>query len=464
MNSRILFLLTATACLPCGAEDWPTYQHDSARSAITGEKLGSKLTEAWVYRPKRPPHIAWPGAAKWDGWAKIYGLKDRMIFDRVFHVAVVGDSVYFGSSSEDKIICLDTATGKTRWKFYTEGPVRLAPTVAGGKLYAGSDDGLVYCLNAADGVLEWKYRPGPGNRRLPGNERMISMWPVRTSVLVRDGVAFCGAGVFPWEGVYLCALDTGSGKELWKTGMKSLPAQGYLLASSTRLYVTTGRERPVVFDSKTGRKLYQVTGGGGGTYALVTGDMLVYGPGKTGEMSVYKSNRKDQLASFKGNQMIVTPKVSYLMTDTRLSALDRSRYLVLYEKRERLNTRKGKVTGQLKKIGKSSSSNAGKKLREELGSLNLEIDKLTGFMKKCFNWQVPSEYPHSMILTRDKVFAGGKGRVAGFETRKGRISWKAEVKGNAYGLAAASGRLYVSTDDGSIYCFTAPGGGGKETR
>ena len=73
------------------------------------------------------------------------------------------------------------------------------------------------------------------------------------------------------------------------------------------------------------------------------------------------------------------------------------------------------------------------------------------------------EYPHSMILTRDKVFAGGKGRVAGFETRKGRIAWEAKVRGNAYGLAAASGRLYVSTDDGSIYCFTAPGGG-KEAR
>ena len=100
--------------------------------------------------------------------------------------------------------------------------------------------------------------------------------------------------------------------------MKDLPAQGYLLASSSRLYVTTGRERPVIFDSRNGRKLYQVKGGGGGTYALVTGDMLLYGPGKTGEMSVFKSNRKDQLASFKGNQMIVTPKVSYLLSDKSL--------------------------------------------------------------------------------------------------------------------------------------------------
>ena len=467
MNSRIPILLTAAfcaLCLPCGAEDWPTYRHDSARSASTAEKLDSSLVEAWVYRSRRPPHTAWTGAAKWDGWHKIYGLKDRMVFDRVFHIAAVGDSVYFGSSVEDKITCLDATNGKTRWTFYTEGPVRLAPTISGGRLYAGSDDGLVYCLKAADGKLEWKYRPGPDDRRIPGNERMISMWPVRTSVLVRDGVAFCGAGVFPWEGVYLCALDTASGKELWKTGMKNLPAQGYLLASSTRLYVTTGRDRPVIFDSKSGRKLYQVTGGGGGTYALVTGDMLVYGPGKTGEISVFKSNRKDQLASFKGNQMIVTPKVSYLLTDTRLSALDRARYLELHEKREALKTRKGKVTEQLKKLGRNASSSAGKKLRTELGKLNLEIDKFAGGMRKCFRWQVPSEFPLSMILTRDKVFAGGKGKVAAFETRKGGIAWEKKVRGNAYGLAAASGRLYVSTDDGSIYCYQAPGGGKEEAR
>ena len=144
----------------------------------------------------------------------------------------------------------------------------------------------------------------------------------------------------------------------------------------------------MIFDSRNGRKLYQVKGGGGGTYALVTGDMLLYGPGKTGEMSVFKSNRKDQLASFKGNQMIVTPKVSFLLSDKSLAALDRSRYLELHEKREALKASKGKISGQLKKLGKNASSPTGKKLRTELGRLTLEIDKFSVPMKKCFKWQV----------------------------------------------------------------------------
>ena len=85
-------------------------------------------------------------------------------------------------------------------------------------------------------------------------------------------------------------------------------------------------------------------------------------------------------------------------------------------------------------------------------------------MKKCFKWQVASEYPLSMILTRDRIFAGGKGKIAAFDTRKGNITWKKTIRGNAYGLAAANGRLYVSSDDGSIYCYQAPGKGAKEAR
>ena len=162
--------------------------------------------------------------------------------------------------------------------------------------------------------------------------------------------------------------------------------------------------------------------------------------------------------------MIVTPKVSYLLSDRSLAALDRSRYLELHEKREALKARKGKVTEQLKKLGKNASSVAGKKLRTELGRLNLEIEKFSDAMKKCFKWQVASEYPLSMILTRDRLFAGGKGKIAAFDIRKGNITWEKKVRGNAYGLAAASGRLYVSTDDGSIYCYRAPGSGKEEAR
>ena len=116
------------------------------------------------------------------------------------------------------------------WAFTTEGPIRLAPTVTQGRVYAGSDDGCVYCLDAASGTLLWKYRAVPEDRRMPGNGRMISRWPVRSGVAVDRGplrtngepeeapplIAFFSAGLFPEEGVYLCAVDAESGAEVWK--------------------------------------------------------------------------------------------------------------------------------------------------------------------------------------------------------------------------------------------------------
>ena len=60
---------------------------------------------------------------------------------------------------------------------------------------------------------------------------------------------------------------------------------------------------------------------------------MIYGPGKTGTLEAFKTEAKDQLATFPGNQMIVTPRMSYLHTDTELSALDRIRYRELADKR-----------------------------------------------------------------------------------------------------------------------------------
>ncbi|MFT7642303.1 MAG: outer membrane protein assembly factor BamB [Pirellulaceae bacterium] len=132
------------------------------------------------------------------------------------------------------------ATGRKKWDFFTEGPVRLAPTISNGKVYFGSDDGHVYCLNIADGELQWQFATGPSRRRIPGNNRIISAWPVRTDVLVRDKQVRFAAGLFPNEGVYQYALDATTGQEL-ASGKISLSPQGYLRRDGTRIIVPLGR-------------------------------------------------------------------------------------------------------------------------------------------------------------------------------------------------------------------------------
>ena len=433
------------------AADWPTYQHDYARTGVARESLLAPFTDGWVHRSRHAPRPAWRGEAKWDGWNKVYDLKSRQIFDYAYHPVIADGLLYYGSSADDKIYCLDAATGEQRWTFFTEGPVRLAPTIAEGRVFVGSDDGHAYCLDAKSGKLIWKTQLGPRDYRIPGNSRIISRWPLRTGIIVIGDLAYCAAGMFPSEGVLITAIEADTGKIKWQQKQTDLPAQGYMLASHTRLYVPAGRNNPVVLNRADGKRI-RVVSGQGGTYALLTGDNLVFGPGKTGTLGFVESNQSDQLATFKGNHMIVTPSRSFLQSDTDLSALDRSRYLDLARKRRPLKSRLGKLQDELKKV---KAGERQRQILKEAGKLGKQLDEVQSAMQECFAWRVPSSQPLSMVLAGQTLITGGHNEVAAYSAKDGSQLWRVRADGEVFGLAVADGRLYTSTSKGVIHCYVA---------
>ena len=433
------------------AADWPTYQHDYARTGVARESLLAPFTDGWVHRSRHAPRPAWRGEAKWDGWNKVYDLKSRQIFDYAYHPVIADGLLYYGSSADDKIYCLDAATGEQRWTFFTEGPVRLAPTIAEGRVFVGSDDGHAYCLDAKSGKLIWKTQLGPRDYRIPGNSRIISRWPLRTGIIVIGDLAYCAAGMFPSEGVLITAIEADTGKIKWQQKQTDLPAQGYMLASHTRLYVPAGRNNPVVLNRADGKRI-RVVSGQGGTYALLTGDNLVFGPGKTGTLGFVESNQSDQLATFKGNHMIVTPSRSFLQSDTDLSALDRSRYLDLARKRRPLKSRLGKLQDELKKV---KAGERQRQILKEAGKLGKQLDEVQSAMQECFAWRVPSSQPLSMVLAGQTLITGGHNEVAAYSAKDGSQLWRVRADGEVFGLAVADGRLYASTSKGVIHCYVA---------
>ncbi len=433
------------------AADWPTYQHDYARTGVARESLLAPFTDGWVHRSRHAPRPAWRGEAKWDGYNKVYDLKSRQIFDYAYHPVIADGLLYYGSSADDKIYCLDAATGEQRWTFFTEGPVRLAPTIADGRVFVGSDDGHAYCLDAKSGTLVWKTQLGPRDYRIPGNSRIISRWPLRTGIVVIDDLAYCAAGMFPSEGVLITAIEAATGKIKWQQKQTDLPAQGYMLASHTRLYVPAGRNNPVVLNRADGKRI-RVVSGQGGTYALLTGDNLVFGPGKTGTLGFVESNQSDQLATFKGNHMIVTPSRSFLQSDTDLSALDRSRYLDLARKRRPLKSRLGKLQDELKKV---KAGERQRQILKEAGKLGKQLDEMQSAMQECFAWRVPSSQPLSIVLAGQTLITGGHNEVAAYSAKDGSQLWQAKADGEVFGLAVADGRLYASTSKGVIHCYVA---------
>ena len=226
---------------------WPTYMHDDARSGATNEEVTLPLHLQWTYTATHRPKPAWPPPAKQNFWANKHDLRARVTFDRAFHVVSDGTRVYFGSSADDQVRALDLKSGRPIWSVYTEGPVRLAPTIANGRAYFGSDDGRVYCVSAETGEPIWQFEAWTGDQRvIPGNSRLISTFPVRTGVLVEDSIARFGSGLFPSQGTFQFAVDTDTGKELAR-GKLSFSPQGYLKRQGGALRIAQGRAPTATF-------------------------------------------------------------------------------------------------------------------------------------------------------------------------------------------------------------------------
>jgi len=403
--TRQMFRVCSVAVLLCStayAEDWPTYRHDVARSGITSQKVAPRLVESWVFRSRHSPRPAW-GDPKPGLVENILELR-RNHFDDAMQPIVVGGAVCFGSSADNKVTCLDLASGKIRWTRILGGPIRLAPMAVGRRIYLGCDDGYAYCLDAEDGSIAWRFRAAPEDRRVLGHGKMMSLWPLRSGVLVDDGVAYFSAGIFPAEGVFFYAVDADDGSELWRndtcgeTAQSKISPQGYMLATKASLFVPMGRVSPAAFDRSDGRLLRNPPFFGktvGGTYALLAGDSVYTG---TEEIVGYQGSSHARFASFPGRKMVVDQQTAYLAGDTQLAAIDRRN-------------------------------------------------------NKSARWKIDCPCHDELILAGDTLLAGGQDRVVAIDASSGKQVWTAEVDGAAKGLAVADGRLLVSTDKGLIYCF-----------
>jgi len=476
------------------AEDWPTYRHDNRRSGATAEDLRLPLKQIWRHESPSKPVPAWAGPAKWDAFAGMKDPRNMRDFDSVFHVTVAGGKLFFGSSADDAAHCLDAATGKGIWTAHADAPVRLPPTIAGDKAYFGSDDGRAYCVKASDGSAVWKYMAAPQERCVPNNGKMISLWPVRTGVLVTDNKAYFAASLFPWRESRLYGVDASTGKDsgpgLFKTIGTGHAMQGAMLASDSKLFVPQGRSGAIVFSREDGKFASGLAArGDGGVYALLTKDsQLIYGPGsKTGWLAIQDSNTRKRIGVFSGaSRIVLGDRTGYIYKPGKLSTFNHVEHMKIGSKTAKLRERqkvlgrklrtlsakaKAKAKGDKSKGDKAKADKDKDKdkkkpkeaepelSREEIEAEQkqsaAELKRLQSSAGKCFEWSVDCPVALEMILAGRTIFLGGENAVHAILARDGKQLWTAKVNGKAYGLAVAGGRLYVSTDTGDIYCFAA---------
>jgi len=169
--------------------DWPCFRANPMGSGASAAKVPEKPTQLWA----------------------------KKIGARLGPPTAVGDTVFVADLDGLKVLAVDASNGKVKWSRAVGGRVLVPPTCYRGTVLFGCGDGWVYCLNAGDGKLVWRYRAAPARDRIIVRERLESVWPVHTGVVVVDGLALFAAGRAGTldGGVEVCAADAASGKLAW---------------------------------------------------------------------------------------------------------------------------------------------------------------------------------------------------------------------------------------------------------
>lgn len=443
--------------LTAQAADWTTYGGNSNRNWRSSESLTFPLSKAWVYRAPQAPSPAFRRDR--SGGDSQY---ETVTYDFAPHAIAVSNRIYFSSSTEEAVFCLDESTGDQVWAFYTEGAVRVAPEYNSGKIYFGSDDGYAYCLNASDGSLVWKFLAADEDRRIILNHHLASRWPIRTGVTVKDGTAYFVGGLLPPQGMNMFAVNASTGAEVWNK-TSSYAAQGPGLLSDGALFFGTGRTAPAQYSSVGVQIANPPTGKnrqGGGAQMNKVYDMLAYGQNERGITRIRVATNA-VIATFNDKTRKIAGSITGIKC-TRFLADDTHVYFL---HKDEGSSQSPYRSDDLVAVPKAVATNA---LYQSV--LNYDARKNKPFYWMGNDMQMYSEpylladlytgkswstgaSGYSMLLASGAVFVGGSNVVTAYNTSNGSVLWSSSVTGSVYELSLANGALYAGTDAGWIYCF-----------
>ncbi|MCE9552373.1 MAG: PQQ-binding-like beta-propeller repeat protein [Planctomycetes bacterium] len=414
------------------AADWPQWRCDAGHTASTSEELPQQLHLQWV-RKYTPRQQAWQDP-----------VNDYMMtFDKTFEPVVQDGLMFIGFNDSDKLVALDAASGKELWRFYADGPIRMAPAAHDGRVLFTSDDGWLYCLEADTGKLAWKFRGGPGDQKCLGNGRVISCWPARGGPVIRDGKVYFAASIWPFMGVFIHALDVKTGKQVWindTTGSRfndqphvtvaygTVAPQGQLAATADRIIVPGGRSVPAGLDRATGEfKYFRHAGDGAGFGSFVVADDNYY---------FARSAGRKVLANQVAEGKPVEPTM-WAAIELGEPVLDRGAIYVAEE-------------GKIRSIKLVTTP-------EEAKRLGIDFTKKPLPVRHTL-WEIEADGSGDLIKAGNRLYAAGKKSITAIDVSAGptgnpQIAWTMPVEEGILRLLAASDRLFAVTLDGRILAY-----------
>jgi outer membrane protein assembly factor BamB len=134
------------------------------------------------------------------------------------------------------VYAVDAATGELEWEQTVAGYAGAGPTVAGGRVYLGTDEGRVAAFDAADGTEQWTVE-----RREPFD-----------SPAVVDGTVYV-------VGDRVYALDAESGDVVWAQAVAGDPEGAIPAVGDGSLYTRGGEGRIVALETSDGSERWEFT-------------------------------------------------------------------------------------------------------------------------------------------------------------------------------------------------------------
>ena len=192
--------------------DWPTLRGGNDRAGVTAQALPAKLGK------------------KWD-----------VYLGRCLTAPVAADGVVLSADMDTHIVyALDASTGAKKWFYTAGGRIDSPPTIHDGMALFGCRDGWVYSLRLSDGSLVWRFRAAPADLRTNVMDQLESLWPVFGSVLIHKGLVYFAAGRNSYldDGMFLYALDPKTGKVVYQKQMNSPSPRIFSKAEETKLAKT----------------------------------------------------------------------------------------------------------------------------------------------------------------------------------------------------------------------------------
>jgi outer membrane protein assembly factor BamB len=402
MPRRVVFLVLIGMCILAGCAGGNGSQVVPAAPAIHHNRvidaallLGFRAGD-WPFFGYDPGHTGYV-----DQPANRYDIQGKLLWSRrmgpVFSSAVAGLKMLYIASTDGYLYALKQETGAIAWRVRLDNRLTDAtPALKGQVLFVSAHSSALEALNASTGQVYWRVETGE---------------KIQAPPLVVGGRVLVATRLAVW------ALDTASGRTLWKFhyGAVGWPTTGSPAVSGNILFAGLG----------TGTRLWALSLSDGHLiWSFDTGDRITSEP-------LVKANSV-YIATWRG----------------RIFALDR----VTGKKRWMYSLNSAHTASVVDGVGGSMALAQNRLFVGDYRGVVLCIDAQSG--KSIWRFATGAQVLATPVVTNDRIYIGsGDGYFYALNMQTGRPAWRSSTGEIRASASLADGQLFIGSLSGVVYAF-----------